>query len=644
MNNERRTKMKKISYLLSLLALGLTACSEGYDATDEPKNIITHINCVIDSAEVRSSYEWDGDALGTFWSKDDEILVCNNEGEPGYFVATNENVDQSCRNIADFIGSFTYSGSNELWGIYPSTSATSSKNGFTIKVAASQVRDAGTEFTNWAKYDLKAGYSDNVTSAQTVPTMNFTNLMSIMRVRLRLDASSGFSFDSDEYIESVSIEAPSGASLAGSFSIPFNGDTYTLTPAGDNTNIVTVTFASNLVLNTSDIIEVLVPVAPATLSGSLKVSVKTAKQIISRTFSSLSLGMVANKYYNLNLTKINSANYDRQEIIPIPQNLSVYAVSAGAATITWDPIYDGNTNRKLSAQLKRIDSAWVPIPLVNFKETYSSMYSSDGTTTYLPERITFSKLSPGGTYAVRVKKMGVSDDYYSDWCQFTTPARLSGADFNIDFEDIAGYGAGDVINRCPSTFLDATIVPDTGDADYVAWNDDLLITDGTSTACYRVGDTFGANAINSSNPFNTGIDGVSSQTRAFGRPAYIQLGTTTAQGKLTVDLKRASTGLTNGWTTSYSYNVTFKACAYNTDSNVDLTWTVDMERYTGGTLSGSTTSTIAANRAHTWTKYSINVSARTGVTGRAKSTVLTVTTPSGGGRVLLDDIQITKNN
>lgn len=626
--------MKKY-ILVSLSALAAIACSKTYVF---PTREITTIKGSIESEPTKTSCEYgENNKIITYWQENDAILVTDGNGTA---VFTTQEKDY-CRN-SPFTGHGSFKADAEsLYAIYPSESTLGAGVfNFTIP----QIQNG----TNWATRDIKYGYCDD--PAAEIPEFRFKNLTSMMKIRMRL--APDFNFKANEYLRDIIVTAPDGIAISGPFTVSLDGEA-TVNSNGAS-NVVKYGYESlDVQLNSTSVEEALINIAPCTINGSIEIAVRTNLRKFARKINIGGATLEPNTYYNFNLLAISDkdSNYKTSDCFEaVTIDPTTIAIEGSTVNVPFeDVIYNQTgsyTKRYYTAQLRKKGASDFVIERCDFQSTYSSVYSSTKEDKYLPAGLTFSGLEAATSYETRFKaNVPDCDSEWSEWAEFTTEADRY-LDTNdekfIDFSDIKGWGLGDVVGRCPSTFPGATIVESVynSDADYRDWCDRLNQADGTSTACFRVADGATMMAVNSDNPFNKTIRGISSQTRAFGRPGYISLGSTSNKGSLTIPVQRTSKLSAYHYS---KYTVSFDACPYNTDSDaivsVELKVTYTSRAYDD--LVGTKNFTIKANREHKFSNYSEQINTDDywlwGVT--PSSVTITITT-DGSTRVLIDNLRI----
>lgn len=655
--------MKKYYILLAVVAGLAVSCSDKNDYSpvkvDEDMMSVTAQIAAVDGAQTKSMYEYDDDtrAYATYWNAGDSFLVTDGTGTSASFTTT---AVAPCA-TATFTGSYSPK-SATMYAVYPASAASVASGAFTVKVAAEQTVDKNGAYTEWAKNDVKFGTCSNAQDAS--PVFHFKNVLSQLEINLKLDAS--HQWLDDEYLDYMLVEAPAGTPLVGTFSVPFDGNA-SITPSSVS-NSVKVKFPSKTKLSSSNTFTAMVAVAPCTLNGDLKVTIRTTKKrTVVRTLACSNLEVKRSSFNRINLTKINRVDptqapyYNRFDI---PKNLRLYDVSqngmqadGGEVTVEWDDdIFDTANNegdRYYTAQI-RDSKGNIQTACANFQCTSSGIYGYDE---YVKPRLTVSLLGINSRYGVRVKLMWAPDEDYSEWFDFDTPDRYShrvAQDFiyMLDFAEVPGYGVGDPVNRCVSTFRGADFCQFTKDAmgsGYDSWAERLLHNNAGVTATYRIGDT-GA-YLNSDSRGSWGSNdyvekGYVENGYVFERPGYVQLGSNQNNGNIKFNINRGSTISSQN---QISCIVEFDACVYNDASDGSVKVQLDGEYKYGITYnpSSSTTVSIPANsRNHKFVHYTATVTIKKGsaVIGKPNwSNVWLTISNTNNHRILIDNIKVKKN-
>ncbi len=581
------------------------------------------------------------------WDEGDAILVTDGTGTSAVFTSSEiASCDESI-----FSGSYSTSAA-KMAAIYPSSAASVSGDHFVITVNAEQKMDKAGQNSEWGKNDINIGKCADAQA--TTPEFYFKNLLSVLEINLKLDAS--VSFVDGETIDYLDVETPQGTNLVGKFNVALDGSM----SATSASNKVRVKFSDKKTLTSNSTVTALVTVAPGALTGDLKVTIRTnRKRTIVRTLNAAGLELKAGEYNSVNLTKIaaNGAKYFNR--FDIPKNLRVYDVSqngmradGGAVTIEWDDdIFDtaaNEGNRYYTAQIASAEGV-IQTACANFQCTTSDIYGTDEN---VKPRLTISLLGVNTTYKVRVKLMWAPDEDYSEWLTFKTPTRLSERTektyfYMLDFAEVPGYGVGDPVNRCVSTFRGADFCQATSEAmgsGYGDWANRLHHNDAGVTATYRIGDT-GA-TLNSNSRGSWGNNDYVKNNwvkcgYVFEKPGYVQLGSNVNDGHIDFDLNRGSN--INDKST-LTCTVEFDACVYNDASDGKIVVSLS-GHYLSFDRSGSASVKIPVNgRDHKFKPYSATVSMKT-ITGIGYnwSNVKLSVANTDKHRILIDNIKVTKS-
>lgn len=556
MNNLNGVKMKpsmKKFYIILAAAFVAAACNKEITTPASIEGIIEspasvnpnavpvkQITGVLDD-NTKSGYYYDASekALYTFWLRGDVIVVTDGESFSNYIADSDT---EECTSTV-FTGEGSFDLENGLWAIYPSSSVIdfTQNVGFDVKVYDSVEQDASGDFSHWSRYDLKSGRTIE-NGAEGVQTLQFNNLLSVLRVNLKL-ADNSIHFSSNETLNSIVVEAVNGESIAGTFRVSLS-DYMTMT-VQNGINKVFCSMPNGTTLSQSDRVSAYIPIAPGNVSQ-LRIRLECNKHTIVRVLNVPDGKFERNKFYDVNLTKItNGGNYTVTNHVggwdgesPCTSSAS----TAGAVIALFDGIYDEQlAHRYYTVQLAGDENFNNIIETTNFQITYSSLYGPEGSDAYYLSdgKITFCGLNEDTDYWYRVKEMGQGDETYSYPAYFFhTKSRTSSSASSyrfIDFDDVKCYGFGDIMNKAVATFPGAQGVNEADEAD---WNDRLGFVSTSSlynpalSACYRVGNqSYPGCAL-------TSIEGVESMSYAFGRPGYIQLGskygTTYNHGSITV--------------------------------------------------------------------------------------------------------------
>lgn len=338
---------------------------------------------------------------------------------------------------------------------------------------------------------------------------------------------------------------------------------------------------------------------------------------------------------------------------PAPSILEAKVDGLAARILMTDVVAEVNDDlgRYYTAQLRVKNGATV-IDCVNFQCTYSSLYGVGGANINIPAGLTFAGLNANTVYECRFSaNVPGRTAEWSEWFEFKSGSSATTSDSRgnsvIDFNEIKGYGMGDFLGMTVSTYPGATVVTEhlSSLSGYSDWCERLGQTgaDVVSIASYRVGDSGSMSAINSSNPVNSSINGVAEQTYCFGRPGYIQLGTTSKQGTLKIDARTGSES-------TAEYKVRFQACVYGSDSDTEVTVSFDGTNSASGaytdtkivTVKAGTDANDDAMRSREWKTYEVTVGSAEASSGKWTSGSITLKT-DGQIRVFIDNITITRN-
>ena len=674
--------MKKTYILIATLLIAVACKENKLNETFIPGGIhVKTIEGTISADDTKSWYEFGTDdnnapILYTGWLAGDMIFVTDGSSDAIY---TSQSQTSSCENAANFTGDGYFEGTDGLWAVSPSTLVLgpAADGALTVHVNTVLTQDSSADdFTEWSKSDLKAGYTATVPAEGETPSITFNNLLSVLRIRLRMQDTSILT--EEEMLESVTITALNSDPIAGDFRIALNSSSFrTLSPVSGASEIIIYPKADTEIpvkTNGQSPLELLVPVAPGQI-GKLLITIKTEDHHIQREIP-INTTLERNKFYNVNLTSINASDpYEIITDVPVPEggwkDQIIPCTSGGVVTALWDGIYgDDAPRRYYTFQLATASdfNASSIVLTTNLQITLSSLVQGE---TMKDGRVTICGLQPNKTYYYRVKKLGVDDAYYSSPAnEFTTiatkTASAMGCNQYVSFDDVLPYATGDIINGAVATFPGAT--PNTTEDDEQFseknWNERLgfvdsetyhdVYTDWTSqinhVACYRLGNAYGCMAINSNNPFTKTINGVSSCTRVFNRPGYIQLGTTTSSATNHLVLNKIYNSASQH---SPKYTIKFKACPLASEAggfqngtlNVALdgvypVFGIDNDAHAEQDV------TISASTSYTMRTYTVTLTLKTGnlSTTHLNSNGANLTlTAKNGVRVLIDDLQITKN-
>lgn len=651
--------MKKLLSSIAVISFVIAACSQKSDYTpskDSANNDQMKVLGIIapgdDVATTKSFYEYDdaSKSYKTYWDKGDAILVTDGTGTSAVFTSSEiASCDESI-----FSGSYSTSAA-KMAAIYPSSAASVSGDHFVITVNAEQKMDKAGQNSEWGKNDIKIGKCADAQA--TTPEFYFKNLLSVLEINLKLDAS--VSFVDGETVDYLDVETPQGTNLVGKFNVALDGSM----SATSASNKVRVKFSDKKTLTSNSTVTALVTVAPGALTGDLKVTIRTnRKRTIVRTLNAAGLELKAGEYNSVNLTKIaaNGAKYFNR--FDIPKNLRVYDVSqngmiadGGEVTIEWDDdIFDtaaNEGNRYYTAQIASAEGV-IQTTCANFQCTTSGIY---GSTENVKPRLTISLLGVHSTYKVRVKLMWAPDEDYSEWFTFTTPERYSetqsGYFYMLDFAEVPGYGVGDPVNRCVSTFrgadfCQATSKAMTKDPKYDDWASRLHHNDAGVTATYRIGDTGAVLNDNSRGSWGNNYYVKNNWVTCgyvFERPGYVQLGSNDNDGHIDFDMTRGSTIQDKS---SLTCTVEFDACVYNdaSDGKIELSLSGQYQIWPiWYSKDGSKSVTIPANnRDHKFKHYSATVTMSTRLNHDWGNVKLSIGN-TDKHRILIDNIKVTKS-
>lgn len=694
--------MKKTYILIAMAAIAAVACNKEVltPATDEKSGeeiVVTRGTRVSEitgllEGETKTGYEMDTDDQGqpvikTFWRKDDMIAVTDGQDRSNY-IASADASDAST--AANFTGEGSFELTNGLWAVYPGTSLISfGSDNLIVNVHDVISRDKEGEFTQWGINDLKIGYG---AASDNVPAISFKNVLTTLKVNLKLAADHGIDFKSNEVVKSVTVSAVNNEPLAGDFSLPLTPNTTELTPVNPVSNIICNMSSDEdeqVELSTDYLTTVFFHIAPGAYSE-LLVTINTSVRTIQRSIT-INTTLERNNFYNINLTKIkNALPYTVVTEIPVAEggwgdDKSTSSKSSGAVVALWDGVYDDTqVGRYYTVQLSKDENFTYSgiVETTNIHITYSSLYGEGGDAEgHIPDgQIAFCGLTPNTRYYYRVKVMGVGDEYYSQPNTFITTARKSASgescDIYIDFDSILSYGAGDFMGRAVATYPGATPVSEADDAD---WNDRLGFVSTSEhysywnglvkpAASYKVGNTYDCMLIGHEGNPNSGITYSSGSTlnsgnvileknnngndvsRVRNRPGYIQLGTGSNPGHFKVP---AGTEYTSSWRKeNFKYQVTFKACVYNNqglteDAKIKVSVFADAALPTTDDCSGDASITISYDSSYTWTEYSVTVTTSNLTNWLARDNftkTVTIATDLNANnkyvRVFLDDVKI----
>lgn len=674
--------MKK-TYILIATLLVAAACKENkLTETFIPGGIhVKTIEGTISADDTKSWYEFGTDennapVMFTGWLAGDLIFVTDGSSDAVY---TSQSQTSSCENAANFTGDGYFEGTDGLWAVSPSTLVLgpAADGALTVHVNTVLTQDSSADsFTEWSKSDLKAGYTATVPAEGETPSITFNNLLSVLRLRLRMQDASILT--TEEMLESVTITAVNNEPIAGDFRIALNSSSFrTLSPVS-GTNEIIVYPRANTELpvkeNGQSPYELLVPVAPGQI-GSLLITIKTEDHHIQREIP-INTTLERNKFYNVNLTSINASDpYEVITDVPVPEggwdNQVITQSSGGTVTALWDGIYGNDAPRRYYTFQLATDSNFTASSIVlttNLQITYSSLVQGE---TMDDGRVTLCGLKENKDYYYRVKKMGVDDAYYSSPANhFKTIASKTAAEMGcnqyVSFDDVLPYATGDIVNGAVATFPGAT--PNTTEDDEEfnekAWNERLGFIDSETyhaeyqdwssqvnpVACYRIGNAYGCMAINGSNPFTKTINGISDCTRVFNRPGYVQLGTTNSEAANHLLLNKIYNSANQH---SPKYTIKFRACPLASEAHGFQNGTINVALDGVYTVLGFNRDahadqdiTITASNSYTMSTYSVTLTLKTGDLGSTtlnrNGANLTITAKNGV-RVLIDDLQIKKN-
>lgn len=673
--------MKKTYIFIATLLIAAACNQHNASETFIPGGIhVRTIEATISAEDTKSWYEFGTDAnnapvLFTGWLAGDQIFVTDGSSDAIY---TSQSQTSSCENAASFTSESGYfEGTDGLWAVSPSTLVLgpAADGALTVHVNSVLTQDSNADdFTEWSKSDLKAGYTATVPAEGETPSITFNNLLSVLRLRLRMQDTSILT--TEEMLESVTITALNSDPIAGDFRIALNSSSFrTLSPVSGASEIIVYPRANTelpVKENGQSPYELLVPVAPGQI-GSLLITIKTEDHHIQREIT-INTTLERNKFYNVNLTSINASDpYEVITDVPVPEggwkDQIVPCTSGGVVTALWDGIYGNDVPRRYyTFQLATASdfNASSIVLTTNLQITSSSLIQGE---TMEDGRVTISGLQPKKTYYYRVKKMGVDDAYYSSPAnEFTTIASKTASEMGcnqyISFDDVRPYATGDIINGAVATFPGATPNTTEDDEEFSEknWNERLGFVDSETyheeytdwssqinhVACYRLGNSYGCMAINGSNPFTTSINGVDDCTRVFNRPGYVQLGTTDENKANHLQIKINNS---NGQR-SPKYTIKFKACPLASKDNGFQNGTLNVAldgKYTYWFQSHDAhveqDITITASNSYTMSNYTTATLTLStdGLSGLNSDGATLTITAKNGVRVLIDDVQITKN-
>lgn len=669
--------MKKTYILIATLLIAAACNQHNASETFIPGGIhVRTIEATISAEDTKSWYEFGTDdnnapVLFTGWLAGDQIFVTDGSSDAIY---TSQSQTSSCENAASFTSESGYfEGTDGLWAVSPSTLVLgpAADGALTVHVNSVLTQDSNADdFTEWSKSDLKAGYTATVPAEGETPSITFNNLLSVLRLRLRMNDTSILT--TEEMLESVTVTAVNNEPIAGDFRIALNSSSFrTLTPVTGASEIIVYPKADTEIpikANGQSPLELLVPVAPGQVS-SLLISIKTEDHHIQREIP-INTTLERNTFYNINLTAIKAGDpYEITTDIPVPEggwdNMVVPQTSGGTVTALWDGIYGNDAPRRYYTFQLATDRNFTSSSIVlttNLQITYSSLVQGE---TMEDGRVTICGLQPNKDYYYRVKKMGVDDAYYSTPANhFKTIASKTASEMGcnqyVSFDDVLPYGTGDIVNGAVATFPGAT--PVTTESYEAEWNERLGFVDSETyheeytdwssqinhVACYRLGNAYGCMAINSSNPFTTSINGVDDCTRVFNRPGYVQLGTTDENKANHLQIKINNS---NGQR-SPKYTIKFKACPLASEAGGFQNGTLNVAldgKYTYWFQSHDAhveqDITITASNSYTMSNYTTATLTLStdGLSGLNSDGATLTITAKNGVRVLIDDLQITRN-